>query len=466
MPNWKKVIVSGSDAHLNTLELTNTTTNDSILITSTEAGSSAAPVITLKRNSGSPANSDYLGQIKFKGENNADQEVLYGKISGKILDITDGNEDGIIEFSNMKAGSQVVTARLRSDSFQLLNSTSLSVAGDISTSATASFGRIEATTISASRVDVDAGTLAIGGTSINKSVADNIQNTSGTNTGDITLAGGSKDFVQLTNQVVTVNQVDLTDDVTGVLPSANLDSDTAHLTTDQEFSGKKTFSAPITASLGISGSASSTGSFGKVSIGSTGLAQSGSELFEVKGNLGTLFTITDEMSGSIFSANTIAGIPVIEAFSDQTVRLGPLANQVEVGLGGHITSSANISSSATLIGANISSSGDIVADGDVVAYNSSDMRLKNNLKVIEGALDKIDGIAGYEFDWNDNSPGWARARGHDVGVVAQEIEKIHPEIVEERKNGYLGVDYKRLVPLLIQSIKELKQEVEELKKKV
>ena len=117
-------------------------------------------------------------------------------------------------------------------------------------------------------------------------------------------------------------------------------------------------------------------------------------------------------------------------------------------------------------GSSVSSSGDILADGDVVAFNSSDMRLKNNLQVIEGALDKIDGINGYEFDWNDKSPGWARQRGHDVGVVAQEIEKIHPEIVEERKNGYLGVDYKRLVPLLIQGIKELKQEVEELKKKV
>ena len=117
-------------------------------------------------------------------------------------------------------------------------------------------------------------------------------------------------------------------------------------------------------------------------------------------------------------------------------------------------------------GSSVSSSGDILADGDVVAFNSSDMRLKNNLQVIEGALDKIDGIAGYEFDWNDKSPNWARQRGHDVGVVAQEVQKIHPEIVEERKNGYLGVDYKRLVPLLIQGIKELKQEVEELKKKV
>ena len=318
-----------------------------------------------------------------------------------------------------------------------------------SSATTASFARIEATTISASRVDVDAGTLAIGGTSINKSVADNIQNTSGTNTGDITLAGGSKDFVQLTNQVLTINQVDLTDDVTGVLPSANLDSDTAHLTTTQTFSGIKTFSAPITASAGVSGSASSTGSFGKMVVGSTALANSGSTLFEIKGQQGTLFNVTDEMSGSIFTANTIAGIPVIEAFSDQSVKLGPFSNRFTIDVSG-----------------NVSASADIVADGDVVAYNSSDMRLKNNLKVIEGALEKIDGIAGYEFDWNDNSPGWARQRGHDVGVVAQEIEKIHPEIVEERKNGYLGVDYKRLVPLLIQSIKELKQEVEELKKKV
>ena len=131
-----------------------------------------------------------------------------------------------------------------------------------------------------------------------------------------------------------------------------------------------------------------------------------------------------------------------------------------------VSVTGNVVASGNLSGSSVSSSGDILADGDVVAYNSSDMRLKNNLQVIEGALDKIDGINGYEFDWNDKSPGWARQRGHDVGVVAQEVQKIHPEIVEERKNGYLGVDYKRLVPLLIQGIKELKQEVEELKKKV
>lgn len=128
----------------------------------------------------------------------------------------------------------------------------------------------------------------------------------------------------------------------------------------------------------------------------------------------------------------------------------------------------NVSGSSTsiLTMSEISSSGDIVAEGDVVAYNSSDVRLKDNIEVIKGSLDKIGEIRGVEFDWNDKSPGWAQERGHDIGVIAQEVQKVVPEIVVERKNGYLGVDYKRLVPLLIESVKELRQEVNDLKKKV
>jgi hypothetical protein len=112
---------------LASLDITNTSTDDSFLITTTEASSSAGPVITLKRNSGSPADADYLGQLKFKGENDADQEVVYAKITGKIQDASDGTEDGIIEFANRKAGGNTITARLRSDSFQLLNDTTLVV---------------------------------------------------------------------------------------------------------------------------------------------------------------------------------------------------------------------------------------------------------------------------------------------------------------------------------------------------
>jgi len=135
MPNWKKVIVSGSDASLSTLTITNSgSTDDSLLLTATEDSSTAAPVVTFKRNSGTPADADYLGQLKFKGENDADQEVVYAKITAKIQDASDGSEDGLIEFANKKAGSNVITARLRSDSLQLLNDSNLSVDGQISAS--------------------------------------------------------------------------------------------------------------------------------------------------------------------------------------------------------------------------------------------------------------------------------------------------------------------------------------------
>ena len=102
----------------------NSTSSDALLLESTEASSSAAPILAFKRHSASPADADYLGQLKFKGENDADQDVVYAKITAKIQDATDGTEDGIIEFANRKAGSNVITARLRSDSFQLLNNTS------------------------------------------------------------------------------------------------------------------------------------------------------------------------------------------------------------------------------------------------------------------------------------------------------------------------------------------------------
>ena len=123
--------ITGTTIAGTTATLTNTTTSDSVLITTTEDSSTAGPVLSLKRNSASPADADYIGQIKFKGENDADQEINYAKITGKILDASDGTEDGIIEFAHVKAGTQTITGRWRSDSLQLLNSTNLSVAGSL-----------------------------------------------------------------------------------------------------------------------------------------------------------------------------------------------------------------------------------------------------------------------------------------------------------------------------------------------
>jgi hypothetical protein len=99
--------------------------------------------------------------------------------------------------------------------------------------------------------------------------------------------------------------------------------------------------------------------------------------------------------------------------------------------------------------------------GDVVASETSDKRLKDNIKPIQNACEKINKIGGYEFDWNDKQELY---EGHDVGVIAQEIEAVLPEVVETREDGYKAVDYKKIVPLLIQAIKEQQKQIDELKK--
>tara|TARA_B100001057_G_scaffold487831_1_gene571181 strand:- start:5681 stop:6778 length:1098 start_codon:yes stop_codon:yes gene_type:complete len=104
-----------------------------ITLSSTDSGSSAGPVIDLKRDiTGADAN--YIGQVKFSADNDADQNTVFAKITGKILDAADGSEDGIIEFAHKKGGSNVITGRWRSDSLQLLNDTSLTVSGTIDNS--------------------------------------------------------------------------------------------------------------------------------------------------------------------------------------------------------------------------------------------------------------------------------------------------------------------------------------------
>ena len=124
------VTFHGSGANLTNLPAANIT-GIALTLTSTDAGSSAGPEFKLFRNSASPADADYLGQIKFAGESDTGVERNYAKITGKILDASNGTEDGIIEFAHIKAGSQVITGRWRSDSLQLLNGTNLTVNGNI-----------------------------------------------------------------------------------------------------------------------------------------------------------------------------------------------------------------------------------------------------------------------------------------------------------------------------------------------
>jgi hypothetical protein len=125
--------------------------------------------------------------------------------------------------------------------------------------------------------------------------------------------------------------------------------------------------------------------------------------------------------------------------------------------------SGNNVSFGTLAASTGTFSGAITSTGDITAYYSSDIALKENISPISQALHKVGLISGYEFDWKDHKDPQVIGKGHDVGIIAQEVEKVLPEVVMTRENGKKAVNYQKIIPLLIESIKELKSELDDLK---
>jgi hypothetical protein len=107
--------------------------------------------------------------------------------------------------------------------------------------------------------------------------------------------------------------------------------------------------------------------------------------------------------------------------------------------------------------------GRIDASNDIIAYSSSDIRLKENVNPITNSLEKILKTRGVEFDWKEIHYQAHGNKGHDVGVIAQEIMDILPEAVRLNDNGFYAVRYEKIIPLLIEAIKEQQKQIDELK---
>ena len=173
---------------------------------------------------------------------------------------------------------------------------------------------------------------------------------------------------------------------------------------------------------------------------------------------------TPQLGGNLdLNAKTISGSGAINFVGNVNAISGSFTGPVSASaintLG--VSVSGNITAVSGSFTGPISASA-IKASGDITAFFSSDERLKDNITVIGSALDKLDKIGGYEFDWNDNS----EHSGHDVGVIAQEIEQVLPEVVTTRGNGYKAVRYEKIVALLIAALKEQQLQIDELKSKI
>ena len=110
--------------------------------------------------------------------------------------------------------------------------------------------------------------------------------------------------------------------------------------------------------------------------------------------------------------------------------------------------------------------GEIYATNNITAYYSSDITLKDNVRPIESAIFKVQQIRGVTFDWNEKSGKIEQEKGHDVGLIAQEVEKVLPEVIQIREDGIKAIAYEKVVPLLVEAIKEQQTLIEDLSNRI
>ena len=152
--------------------------------------------------------------------------------------------------------------------------------------------------------------------------------------------------------------------------------------------------------------------------------------------------------------------------ANPTSTAASIYDQASVGL----TLSAHNTSFRSYDGSNMIESARLVHDkltvvGDVIAYGTpSDKRLKENVKPIESALDKAMKLQGVTFDWKESDS--ILDIKEDIGFIAQDVKKVLPELVRENKDGMLSMRHQGIAPILLEAIKELKAEIEDLKKKI
>ena len=219
----------------------------------------------------------------------------------------------------------------------------------------------------------------------------------------------------------------------------------------------------IAKSVFIGGNLTVSGTFngGSVEFGNVKIAQTTTNTIDTKsGNLvldsaGGLIDINDnvDVSGTL---DVDGNVTLGNATSDATTVSGTLAVQ-------STTNSTSKTTGALTVSGGVGINNDLHVGGDITAFSSSDQNLKENIVVIPNALDKVKSLTGNTFTWKDSVTWKDSDKRDDIGVIAQEVEALGlPGITTTRDDGTKAVRYERLVPVLIQAIKELSAKVDAL----
>jgi hypothetical protein len=288
--------------------------------------------------------------------------------------------------------------------------------GNISTNRTFAVGAGSYITVNADDVAVNTATLipAISGTILSSI------------TGDVTITAGGV-------ATIAANSVALGTDTTG------------------------NYVASLVAGTNIT-LANNTGEGATPTIGLTNNTISGISLGS---NLAAL-TIGTGLSGTSYNGSTavtIANTGVTSNVAGTGVSVSGATGAVTISIGQSVATSA----SPTFAGLTIN--GAITATGDITAYFTSDKRHKNNIQTIPNALEKVSKLNGVTWEWNDDVNEVTK-QSPKTGLIAQEVLEVLPEVVKQKEDGFLGLDYSKMMGLLVEAIKEQQSQIEELKSKL
>ena len=173
------------------------------------------------------------------------------------------------------------------------------------------------------------------------------------------------------------------------------------------------------------------------------------------GNISDFGEAVADTIGAMVTSNTENGISVIYDDADNTLDFD--VADFSITMTGDATGTGTVTNLGNVsIAMDVSSiTGNLGVSGTVTAADfntTSDISLKQNINIIESALSKISQLNGYTFNWKNNDK-------EAVGIMAQEVEKVLPQIVATGEDGYKKVSYDSLIPLLIEAVKELSAKV-------
>tara|TARA_Y100001951_G_C11296123_1_gene275736 strand:+ start:3647 stop:5719 length:2073 start_codon:yes stop_codon:yes gene_type:complete len=490
------------------LKLSSVTAGNLLHLQSTEAGTSAGPVVIIERDSASPADNDFGGSILFKADSDTGTSRNIAKITTQVKDVSNGTEDSEVIFSNIVAGTETAQITLGTG---ITFGTALTINSGINVD---DFN-IDGTTIALSSGDM---TLDTAGDIILDADGDEVIFKNGsTNIGHVSMDSSNltvkslvsdKDMVFKGNDggsevtALTLDMSEAGDASFGrnVTIGGNL---TVSGTTTQIDSTVTTIADPIitlganasddnkdrgiefkyndgSARVGFFGYDDSEAKFtlltaatnsSEVFSGTTGTLvanlegnTTGLHTGTVKASGGATFTLpsSDGSNGQFLKTNgsgtlSFATVSTTTDLTSDVTGVLPVANggtgvssiTANKLLTGNGTSAMTVESGLTYDGSTFTVSGTVSAT-EVTA--TSDERLKSDIQTIDNALYKVMSMRGVTYTMQAEK---------GTGVIAQEVEKILPEVVVD--NEYKSVAYGNMVGVLIEAIKDLKKEIDEHK---